>query len=147
MGGERKPYPFLQGQANYKYGSFSPDVRWLAYTSDESGRSELYVVPFPGPGGKWQISSSGGVIGWWNGDGKELYYATPDLKLMAAEVDGKGTELAVGASHPLLGGRSLQNTAGGTTSRDGKRILLAVRQDDTTAPLTLVTNWPADLKK
>jgi serine/threonine protein kinase/Tol biopolymer transport system component len=147
LGGDHKPYPFLQGEANYQYGVFSPDVRWLAYASNESGREEVYVVPFPGPGGKWQISLSGGDYGWWSGDGKELYYWTPDLKLMAVEVNGKGTDFSVGATHPVLGGRSFQNTEGATISQDGKRLLLAVRQEDTTAPITLVVNWAGDLKK
>ncbi len=147
LGGDRKPYALLQGDANYQFGTFSPDVRWLVYTSDESGRNELYVVPFPGPGGKWQISSSGAYYGWWRGDGKELFYLTPDLKLMSIEVDGKGTQFAVGASHPLLGGKPVQNFLSADTSRDGKRVLAIVGQQDTSPPLTLVTNWNADLKK
>ena len=72
---------------------------------------------------------------------------TPDLKLMAVEVSGKGTDFTVGATHPLHGGRSVQNTEGATTSRDGKRLLLAVRQEDITAPITQVVNWTAVLKK
>jgi len=148
MTGERKPYAFLQGEANFEYAEFSPDVRWLAYTSDESGHPESYVVPFPGPGGKWQISSAGAVYSWWSGDGKEIYYLTPDLKLIAVEVNTKGTELAVGASHPLLGGKTGgENFIGLDFSRDGKRILIAVPQEDTSAPITLVTNWTVGLKR
>jgi len=85
--------------------------------------------------------------GWWSGDGKELYYLTPDLKLMAVEVNGKGAELAVGASNPLLGGRAGHSYIGLDIPRDGKRILVAARQEDTSSPITLVTNWTPGPKR
>jgi hypothetical protein len=104
-------------------------------------------VPFPAAAGKWQVSSSGGLVSWWKADGTELYYLTPDLKLIAVEVNGKGADFVVGAAHPLLAGRSLNNAQGGTITPDGKRILLALRQGESAAPITLVTNWAAGLKK
>lgn len=66
--------------------SSSPDGRWIVYTSNESGKFEIYVQPFPGPGGKWQVSTAGGTSPAWRRDGKELFYLEPDGKLMAAPV-------------------------------------------------------------
>jgi len=71
LSGDAKPKPFVQTEFNETYGSFSPDGRWVAYTSAESGRNEIYVVPFPGPGGKWQISQSGGQYPRWRRDSGE----------------------------------------------------------------------------
>jgi len=148
MTGDRKPYPFLATEADEADAAFSPDGRWLAYFSDESGRPELYVVPFPGPGGKWQLSSSGAFGGaWWNPDGKELAYVSADLKMTSVDVNGKGNEFAIGATRTLLGDRPLTNVRGGTWSRDGRRVLLAVLPGDAAAPLTLVENWAADLRR
>jgi len=84
--GDRKPYAFLSTPFNEQGGVFSPDGRWVAYQSNESGRDEIYVRPFPGPGGQWQVSTAGGSDPRWRPDGKELYYLAPDLKLMAAAV-------------------------------------------------------------
>ena len=70
-------FHFLQTEFNELNGQFSPDGRWIAYTSDESGRNEIYVGPFPGPGGKQQISTSGGRQPKWRGDGKEIFYSGP----------------------------------------------------------------------
>lgn len=145
--GERKPRPFIETEGSDRSDSFSPDGRWFCYTSDESGRNEIYVVPFPGPGGKWQISSSGAVAAWWAANGAEIIYVTPDLKLISVDVNGKGTDFAVGASRPIFGGRSIGNTEGGSPTRDGKRLLLAMHGQDTAAPLVLVTHWTADLTK
>ena len=73
--------PFREGT-----GRFSPDGRWLAYTSDDQGRFEVSVQTFPASGGKWQVSTNGGIQPWWRSDGKELYYLSNDGKLMAVEV-------------------------------------------------------------
>ena len=78
-----KPTPFLNTPATEIVPAFSPDGRWIAYVSIESGRSEVYVRPFPGPGGKWQISTAGGTYPVWSPARKELLYATPDNRIMA----------------------------------------------------------------
>jgi len=87
-----EPKPFLNSPANEGYPDFSPDGQWLAYGSDESGRYEVYVRPFPGPGGKWQISSGGGRFPKWSRSGKELFYRTlwPDSKIMVATFSASG---------------------------------------------------------
>jgi dipeptidyl aminopeptidase/acylaminoacyl peptidase len=88
--GDRKPVPFLKTSFAELMPVFSPDGRFLAYQSNESGRAEVYVQSFPGPGGKWQISTSGGRDPQWRADGKELYYRAPDQKLMAVDIQAGG---------------------------------------------------------
>ncbi|MBI2833800.1 MAG: serine/threonine-protein kinase, partial [Acidobacteria bacterium] len=84
--GDRKPYPFLKTEFDESQARFSPDGRWMAYVSNESGRLEVYVRPFPGPGTKWQISPNGGSQPQWRRDGKELFYIAADHRLMAVAV-------------------------------------------------------------
>ena len=92
--GDRTPIPLLTSEFSERTGQVSPDSRWLAYASDESGRAEVYVQAFfPGnraKAGKWQISTAGGSQPRWRGDGKELFYVAPDRKLMATEVKSTG---------------------------------------------------------
>ena len=75
---DRKPYSFVRTSFQEWFAEFSPDGKWIAYESDESGRSEIYVRPFPGPGGKWQISTEGGARPEWSRDGRELFYLSGD---------------------------------------------------------------------
>jgi Tol biopolymer transport system component len=145
-----KPQAFLQTEFSEIEGQFSPDVRWVAYVSDESGRQEVYVQPFPTPSGKSQISTGGGTQPRWRADGKELYYLAPDRTLMAVEVK---TSPKFEASVPKLLFPSrvtaFQITPGGnyrySPAADGKRFLINTTQeearDDT--PLTVVLNWRA----
>jgi Tol biopolymer transport system component len=148
MTGDRKPYPFIATEADEGDGTFSPDGRWFAFSSDESGRREVYVVPFPGRGGKWQVSSSGGHWPIWVVNGTELDYLTPDRKWMAVEVNGKGNDFSIGATQTLFGGKPLPSGSplGVKVTPDGKRLLLPVEEEGS-VPFTLVTNWTADLKK
>jgi Tol biopolymer transport system component len=85
-----EPQPFLNSPFSEITPAFSPDGRWLAYQSDESGNNEVYVRPFPGPGGKWQISTGGGHFPDWCRSGKELFYSTPDNKIMVATYAASG---------------------------------------------------------
>jgi serine/threonine-protein kinase len=88
-----EPKPFVNSAFAEVQPAFSPDGRWLAYSSNESGDYELYVRPFPGPGGKWQISTGGGGYPKWSRDGKELYYRTLDNKIMVASYTASGDSL------------------------------------------------------
>jgi serine/threonine protein kinase/Tol biopolymer transport system component len=149
LSGDRKPFPFQKTQFNGLLAQFSPDGRWVAYQSNESSRAEVYVVPFPGPGGKWQISSSGGSLPRWRHDGAEIFYLTPDNKLMAAAVNGKGGSFQVGAVKPLFG---TQAAPGGRNrydvSPEGQRFLINTAPEQTSSsPITIVLNWTAGLKK
>ena len=100
--GKEEPRPFVDGEFNERDGRLSPDGRWMLYTSDESGRFELYVAPFPGPGGKWQVSPGGAITGWWTLGGKEIVYAAPDLTMMSVAVRPSGATFAVDSPRPLF---------------------------------------------
>lgn len=146
--GERKPFPFLHGRFNELQGQFSPDGRWVAYQSDESGRSEIYIAPFQGTGGKRQVSVAGGILARWRADGKELFYIGANSRLMAVEVDLKGAEVEIGAVRPLFGPLLTGHGYQYDVSPDGQRFL-AIVYDEQSAPepLTLVQNWTAGLRK
>ena len=124
---------------------FSPDGHWLAFDSDESGRSEVYVQAFPGPGGKWQVSAAGGVIPRWRGDGKELFYLSLDNKIMAVPIE-TAPAFHAGAPAPLFA----VHPGGGTVydvSTDGKRFLVnSLPADQGSPPLSLLVNWTSLLK-
>jgi eukaryotic-like serine/threonine-protein kinase len=146
--GDRRPIPFLQTQFNEAFGRFSPDGRWVAYQSDESGRIEVYVAPFPGPGGKWQISTAGGQRPRWRRDGNEIFYLSPDNRLMAAAVNGKGASFGVSAIKPLFQTRATGRNDRYAVSADGQRFLInTAPEQSASAPIMVVLNWTAGLKK
>ena len=142
--GERKPYPFLNTTFDEQGSQFSPDGRWVAYQSNQSGRFEIYVRPFPGPGGQWLVSTSGGSQVRWGPDGKELYYIAPDGKLMAVLITVKGTALEPGVPMPLFQTRIWGGFANPTGHQydvaPNGRFLINVETDDV-SPITLIQNW------
>ena len=148
LSGDRKPIPFLTTQFYEGQGWFSPDGRWVTYVSNEYGQSEVYVAAFPGPGGKWQISTAGGQWPRWRRDGTEIFYLTPENTLMAAEANGKGASFEVGAVKPLF---DMRAAAGGyryDVSADGQRFLVnSLPAQSAAAPITVVLNWTAGLQK
>jgi eukaryotic-like serine/threonine-protein kinase len=144
--GERKPFPLVQSQFIDRNGQFSPDGRWVAYVSDESGRLEIYAVPFPGPGGKWQVSTGGGSGPHWSADGTELFYVTGDRDLMTVEVKS-GSEFQASSPKPLFSLSSLTPVTVFEVSRDGRRFLQGIPREATGSPVTLVLNWTAELGK
>jgi len=149
-----KPFSFLQNELATIQSQISPDGKWLAYLSLESGRYELYVQSFPTPGAKWQISTGGAVQPRWRRDGKELFYIALDGKLMAVPIRGNGT-LEVGAPQALFETRTVLGTATGVyflqqydVAPDGQRFLMNVaREGPATAPITVVLNWTAGIRK
>jgi Tol biopolymer transport system component len=148
LAGERNPFPFLQTEFNESFSQFSPDGRWIAYTSDESQRNEIYVVPFPGPGAKRRISTLGGHRPAWRGDGRELFYLAPDEKMMAADVDGRGRTLEVGAVRQLFESSLIVDGPHYIATADGQRFLVnATVEPKASSPITLVLNWTAGLKR
>jgi len=149
LSGEHKPYPFLPSQFTQIQASFSPDGKWIAYCSNESGELKVYVVPFPGPGGKWQVSPGGGCAPRWRRDGKEIFYLSPDNKMMAAEVKASGSSFEIGTVQPLFETRPFRTVINGSydVSADGQRFVIAYEAGQPTAAITLVVNWTADLKK
>ena len=149
MSGDRKPVPFMKTQFAELNGVFSPDGGFLAYQSNESGRSEIYVQAFPGPGGKWQISTAGGREPQWRADGKELYYRALDQKLMAVDIQ-TGSDITAGTPRALFQGRFDSGVARNRflPTADGKRFLtVAPLGRDAMTPTTVVLNWYAELGK
>ncbi len=149
---DRKAQPFLQTQFNESTPQFSPDGHWLAYVSDESGRKEIYVQPYPGPGGKWQISTEGGVEPLWNRNGRELFYRS-GKKMMAVEIATKpgfspGTpKVLFEGPYQLLPTISTPNY---DVSPDGQRFLMLKPVESTEAAPTqinVVLNWFEELKQ
>jgi eukaryotic-like serine/threonine-protein kinase len=151
LSGERKPVPFVQGGFAGRGARFSPNGRYVAYASTESGRHEVYVQTFPEHLGKWQISTAGGIEPAWRRDGKELFYLSPDNKLMAVEVNTGSAKLEAGLPKPLfqthiITGFLWRNRY--VVSADGQRFLmLNPAAENASTPITVVLNWPADLKR
>jgi Tol biopolymer transport system component len=99
--GEKKPVPVVRTEFNERDGQFSPDGKWIAYQSDESGRFEIYVQPFLGPGEKWQVSTNGGAQVRWRKDGKEIFYLGLDATLMAVPFTTSGDGKRVEPERPV----------------------------------------------
>jgi hypothetical protein len=157
--GDRKPWVFLKTNFEERQAQFSPDGRWVAYMSNESGQQEIYVRPFSGQsspaspdavgdraGGQWQVSTAGGISTLWGPNGKELYYIAPDGKLMAVPIAVNGATLAPGTPVALFQARiygdGTDNGQGGQydVSRDG-RFLINTVPGDAASPITLLQNW------
>jgi Tol biopolymer transport system component len=147
----RKAEPFLRTPFNETVPQFSPDGHWLAYMSDESGRREIYVQPYPGPGAKWQISTEGGTEPVWNPNGRELFYRNGN-KMMAVDVTTQPS-FSVGKPRILFQGQYEPTPATFSNydvSRDGQRFLMLKTADSAkTAPtqINVVMNWFEELKR
>jgi Tol biopolymer transport system component/tRNA A-37 threonylcarbamoyl transferase component Bud32 len=160
LAGDRRPRPFVQANGRAYGGQFSPDDRWVAYTSEESGRSQVYVVPFTGgtvlnaavpagasAGARWQVSASGGSSPKWRRDGKEIFYLSPEGQMMAAEVEERGDSMVVKTAAALFRCRpapTVPSSAPYDVSADGKKFVINSFGED--APLILLVNWTAGLK-
>jgi Tol biopolymer transport system component/predicted Ser/Thr protein kinase len=150
--GDRKAVPFIKTTFGVSYGQFSPDGRWVAYSSNETGQWEIYVAPFPGPGGNWKVSSAGGTEPRWRRDGKELFYIAPDGRLMALDVK-VGASFEADAARPLFqtGGREHISSGDLFTydvAADGQRFLVNTDVGEVVSPSpTVVLDWAAELKR
>ena len=145
--GDRKPFVFLKTSFEEHRGQFSPNEHWITYVSNESGRPEIYVRPFPGPGGQWQVSTGGGIQPRWSPDGKELYYIAPDGQLMAASIVVNGGAIEAGAPAALF--QTRVSGGGGNTytrpqydvARDCRFLVNMTIDEGKTSPITLLLNW------
>jgi dipeptidyl aminopeptidase/acylaminoacyl peptidase len=147
-GDDRKPFPFRVTRFTENAGHFSPDGRWIAYSSNETGRMEVYVAPFQRPGATVPISTNGGGAPQWRRDGKELFYLTEDNRLMAVPIALEKSAIAVGSPHVLFQARFRGNAAPYDVTADGQRFLVnRTVEDSGPAPLTLLVNWPALLTR
>jgi serine/threonine protein kinase len=151
MTGEKKPIPLVLApspQARIVQHRLSPDGRWLAYSSTESGREEVYVTHFPSGQGRWQVSQNGGTFPAWRGDSKEIWYVGMEGSMHAATVNNKSAEFEldpvknlfqIGYMTPLGNPYEI--------APDGQRVIFSTFPESAPTPLVLVTNWNAELKK
>jgi eukaryotic-like serine/threonine-protein kinase len=148
LAGDRKPLAFLHSEFNESQGQFSPDGKWMAYVSDESGASQVYVQSFPTLTGKWQVSPDGGSQPRWRRDGKELFYLSVDRKLMAVTVktgdvfEAEAPRALFDTTLPYLASRQTYSV-----SPDGQRFLLNAPVDTPSSPMIIVLNWTGLLKR
>lgn len=155
--GDRKPRLLLGTDFNESYGSFSPDGRWIAYISNESGRNEIYVRPFNASGsegpsfgeGRWQVSRDGVAAATpkWRNDGKEIFFPSPTgSSPMSVPVSTGGTAFQAGVPRQLFTSPPNQ---GWDVTPDGNHFLMLASpvQQDIQTPITVVLNWQGDLKK
>jgi dipeptidyl aminopeptidase/acylaminoacyl peptidase len=145
MKSERTPFPVVQTASDERTARFSPDGRWITYESNESGQFEIYLRPFPGPGVSIRVSTGGGVQPRWRSNGSELFYVTPDSRLMAVPVrlPSKGTDVKLGSPVALFSVRITSTVQGGVTheydvTADGQRFLVNTHLEQTTAPISLI---------
>ena len=148
-GADRRPLPVARTEASERDAQFSPDMKWVAYESDKSGRSEIYLTRFPVSGRPFQVSPDGGAQIRWNpADRNELFYVALDGRLMSIRLEFTGDDAAVKASDPV----PLFQTGIGTViqgaqkqqyvvSRDGKRFLVSNVIEEALSPITLIVNW------
>jgi hypothetical protein len=144
-----KPELFVGTPFNELHPAFSPDGRWLAYTSNESGIFEVYVRPFPGPGGRWQISKGGGVLPLWSRDGRELLFQMPDGRVMAVGYTAKGDSFAAGNPRAWSETRLqaiIGNTSNYDLAPDGKRLAALLASEEATHP-TFLLNFFDELRR
>ena len=140
MGAGAKPYPLLHTAFNEDSPQFSPDVRRMAYVSDETGRNEVYVAAFPNATAKWQISTQGGSIPRWRSDGKELFYLAADGHLMAVAITTSGSQLQWSAPKALFAMTALGSSYDVAPGGD-KVLVLAPTEDFKPNELTVLMNW------
>jgi Tol biopolymer transport system component len=146
---EKKPAKFLASPSDEMHGNFSPDGRLIAYTSNESGKHEVYVQTFPRLEKRWPVSSNGGYEPRWRADGREIYYLSEDRKLMTVAVDPGPS---FGVPKPLFQTRVPPGVTSNRThyvpARDGGRFLVNIQASDVAqTPITVVLNWTAALRK
>jgi len=147
LDGKAKPFAVVQTAADERDAQFSPDGKWIAYQSDESGHFEIYVQPFPNGGGKFQVSTNGGEQVRWRRDGKELFYIAPDERLMAVPIRF-GQTVEPGEPAPLftthIGGRlSMPAVQQYAVSPDGQRFLMNTdaADENSISPISVILNW------
>ena len=147
--GDPKPVVLANGPFPEVEPQFSPNMRWLAYASSETGRNEVYVQPFPTADKRWQVSNSGGRQPLWRADGKELYFVADDRKFYAVEISDKAESFDYGTPHFLfdMPANVFNARTSYMPSRDGQRFLVNMVLGSDNAPISIVRNWQASLEK
>ncbi len=150
----RKPELFLRTSSNELLPAVSPDGRWIAYMSYESGRNEVYVRPFPGPGGKWQISNAGGQLPVWSRNGRELFFENLDNRIMVTDYTAAGESFVVRKPRPWSD-KQLQAVGGPLNydlAPDGKRFAIfpklnAPAEEKEAVHITFLLNFFDELRR
>jgi serine/threonine protein kinase len=145
----KSDFPLLKENFDQGEAHFSPDGRWLAYVSEETGGHEIYLAPFPSLAGKWQVSAAGGNQPRWRKDGREIYYVAPDGKMMAAGVEFSGDNAKVGAPVALFQTRIVNVSHVYTqydVTGDGQRFLINSRFDPGAEPIFVYSGWATDIR-
>jgi eukaryotic-like serine/threonine-protein kinase len=147
--GDRKPFPLVEEQFDAIDPRISPDCKWVAYWSDEPGQAQIYITSFPDGKRRYQATTVGGENPRWRADSKELFFTLPDGNLAAVSVAEAGQELKLGSPHVLFMAHGIANRLGPYDARfDGQRFIVSGSDEPISqAPLTLVVNWDAGLKK
>ena len=141
-------FPYVSAMTGEYDGHFSPDDKWIAYSSDESSLEQIYVTSFPNPTGKWQISINGGDRPRWSADGKELFFLSHDDDIMVAEIDGSGETFRVGEIKKLFHIQASRPGGIYNVFSDGQRFLVNTRAStEEVNSVVLVRNWQEELKK
>jgi Tol biopolymer transport system component len=138
------PMPFLLTPFDERLPRFSPDGRWLAYVSDEGGRNDVYVQPFPGPGAKWLVSTEGGIEPVWSRDGRELFYRHDDQMMVVAVAATPKGEFQASRPRPLFDMRLDADDNGSNYDVSPDGTWFVVTRSDREAPpaqLQVVLNW------
>jgi Tol biopolymer transport system component len=146
----KNDYQLLKTNFDESAGKFSPDGHWLSYISEETGRPEVYVVPYPELNGKWQVSTAGGSQARWRGDGKEIVFVSPEGKLMSVAIATSGSTFKAESPKVLFDTRIVSISRDWwqyDMTVDGKKFLINTRIDHAQEPITLYANWPAEVRK
>jgi serine/threonine protein kinase/Tol biopolymer transport system component len=144
--GDRTPQPFATGPAEEIDAQFSPDGRLVTYTSNETGRPEIFVAAFPQPGGRWQVSQDGGTEARWRRDGRELYYVDRENYLVSVDAGRSASGFEAGAARRLFQFHGAGGNWRYDVSPDGNRFLVTVPLEaDLASPVTLITDWTRKL--
>ena len=156
LSGDRKPFPVVQSPSNETHAQFSPDGRWIVYASNESGKMEIYAQPFrgnqptsTGTRERVQITNGGGAQPRWRKDGRELYYLSPDNRLMAVSMEFK-PKFEARNPKPLFQVRGARPFGDPLydydVSPNGQHFLFNLSGEGTVSPITVVVNWDLDLR-
>jgi eukaryotic-like serine/threonine-protein kinase len=144
--GDRQPIPYVHTEFQETEPHLSPNGRWLAYQSNESKRNEIYVVSFPQPTERWQISTDGGIAPTWSHDGRELYYCGGNGRIMAVDIK-PGIRFQFGVPKALFAARIRSNNVMIDVDKAGRFLLPVLVDQEASTPMTVVLNWAALLPK
>jgi serine/threonine protein kinase len=145
--GDKEPVKFLATNFGETYPKFSPNAKWIAYASDESGKEQVYIAPFGNSSGKWQISVNGGFYPWWMANGKKIYFLESGTKIMGVDVNESGSSLSPSQPYEVFKPGNINITEIFDIDKTGNKILATIPTGESIqAPITLVANWQKEIE-